>query len=122
VRSCWGLNTVAEGWYIPVIEARLWVARTGRSWRDPDPGSGNWHATYVRFSRGDKIGVWRRIIAAISDDAVLEALLTDSTGVLPDEHAAGAEEKAPSARAACVRIVCATSRPGPFGRGRRSLG
>ena len=47
------------------IEAVLWIARTGSPWRDSDSALGNWHATYTRFSRWGKKGVWQRIIAAI---------------------------------------------------------
>jgi putative transposase len=75
------------------IEAVLWIARTGSPWRDLDPALGNWHATYTRFSRWGKKGVWQRIIAAISDDADLEALLIDSTVVRAHQHAAGAQKK-----------------------------
>ena len=75
------------------VEAVLWIARTGSPWRDLDPALGNWHATYTRFSRWGKKGVWQRIIAAISDDADLEALLIDSTVVRAHQHAAGAQKK-----------------------------
>ena len=77
------------------IEAVLWIARTGSPWRDLDPALGNWHATYTRFSRWGKKGVWRRIIAAIRTDADLEALLIDSTVVRAHRHAAGAQKKTP---------------------------
>jgi transposase len=33
-----------------------------------DSALGNWHATYTRFSRWGKKGVWQRIIAAIRHD------------------------------------------------------
>ena len=81
------------------IEAVLWIARTGSPWRDLDPALGNWHATYTRFSRWGKKGVWQRIIAAIRTDADLEALLIDSTVVRAHQHAAGAQKKdGPQAR------------------------
>ena len=34
-----------------VVEAVLWVMRTGRPWRDLSSELGHWHRTYVRFSR-----------------------------------------------------------------------
>lgn len=75
------------------IEAVLWIARTGSPWRDLAPALGNWHATYTRFSRWGKKGVWQRIIMAIRHDADLEALFIDSTVVRAHQHAAGAQKK-----------------------------
>lgn len=75
------------------IEAVLWIARTGSPWRDLPPALGNWHATYTRFSRWGKAGVWQRVIHAVSEDADLETLLIDSTIVRAHQHAAGAQKK-----------------------------
>jgi transposase len=75
------------------IEAVLRIARTGSPWRDLAPALGSWHATYTRFSRWGKKGVWQRIIAAVRTDADLEALLIDSTVVHAHQHAAGAQKK-----------------------------
>ena len=75
------------------IEAVLWIARTGSPWRDLDAALGNWHATYTRFSRWGKKGVWQRVIEAISEDVDLEALFIDSTVVRAHQHAAGAQKK-----------------------------
>ena len=57
------------------MEAVLWIARTGSPWRDLPPELGNWHATFTRFSRWRRKGVWQRVIDAISDDEKLQALL-----------------------------------------------
>jgi transposase len=75
------------------LEAVLWIARTGSPWRDLPPALGNWHATYTRFSRWGKKGVWQRVIDAISNDVDLEALFIDSTVVRAHQHAAGAQKK-----------------------------
>jgi len=75
------------------VEAVLWIARTGSPWRDLDPALGNWHATYTRFSRWGKKGVWQRVIEATRDDVDLEALFIDSTAVRAHQHAAGAQKK-----------------------------
>ena len=74
------------------VEAVLWIARTGSPWRDMDPALGNWHATYTRFSRWGKKGVWQRVIKAVSNDVDLEALFIDSTVVRAHQHAAGAQK------------------------------
>ena len=75
------------------VEAVLWIARTGSPWRDLDPALGNWHATYTRFSRWSKKGVWQRVIQAVSKDRDLQALFIDSTVVRAHQHAAGAQKK-----------------------------
>jgi putative transposase len=75
------------------VEAVLWIARTGSPWRDLDPALGNWHATYTRFSRWGKKGVWQRVIKAVGNDVDLEALFIDSTVVRAHQHAAGAQKK-----------------------------
>ena len=75
------------------LEAVLWIARTGSPWRDLPPALGNWHATYTRFSRWGKKGVWQRVIEAISEEVDLEALFIDSTVVRAHQHAAGAQKK-----------------------------
>ncbi len=75
------------------VEAVLWIARTGSPWRDLPPALGNWHATYTRFSRWGKKGVWQRVIKAVSNDVDLEALFIDSTVVRAHQHAAGAQKK-----------------------------
>ena len=85
------------------IEAVLWIARTGSPWRDLPPALGNWHATYTRFSRWGKAGVWQQVINAVREDADLEALLIDSTIVRAHQHAAGAQKKkAPNRSGACA--------------------
>ena len=75
------------------VEAVLWIARTGSPWRDLDPALGKWHATYTRFSRWGKTGVWQRVIEAVSKDRDLEAMFIDSTIVRAHQHAAGAKKK-----------------------------
>lgn len=75
------------------LEAVLWIARTGSPWRDLPAALGNWHATFTRFSRWGKKGVWQRLIEAVSDDVDLEALFIDSTVVRAHQHAAGAQKK-----------------------------
>lgn len=75
------------------LEAVLWIARTGAPWRDLPSSFGNWHSVFTRFSRWVKKGTWQRVIAKVSDDADLEALLIDSTIVRAHQHAAGAKKK-----------------------------
>jgi putative transposase len=45
------------------IEAVLWIGRTGAPWRGLPAELGNWHTTFVRFSRwakrGSGIACWK---------------------------------------------------------------
>lgn len=75
------------------VEAVLWVMRTGIPWRDLPTELGNWHSTYVRFSRWRDAGVWERMASALSGDADLEQLFIDSTIVRAHQHSAGAQKK-----------------------------
>ena len=75
------------------VEAVLWVMRTGIPWRDLPPEFGNWHSTFVRFSRWRDTGVWERMASALSGDADLEQLFIDSTIVRAHQHSAGAQKK-----------------------------
>jgi transposase len=76
-----------------VIEAVLWIARTGAPWRDLPAELGNWHTTYTRFNRWCKRGRWLAIMSVFGVDRDLEALMIDSTVVRAHQHAAGAQKK-----------------------------
>ena len=75
------------------IEAVLWIGRTGAPWRDLPAELGNWHTTYVRFSRWAAKGVWDRVFEALSQDQDLEEVMLDSTAIRAHQHAAGAQKK-----------------------------
>ena len=44
-----------------VLEAVLWIARTGSAWRDLPPTFGNWNTVFKRYRDWVKAGVFRRI-------------------------------------------------------------
>ena len=75
------------------VEAILWIMRTGSPWRDLPAEFGNWHRTYVRFSRWREKGVFERIAQAMRGDADMEYLFIDSTIVRAHQHSAGAQKK-----------------------------
>ena len=75
-----------------LVEAVLWIARTGAPWRDLPAVFGNWNSLFRRFSRWRQKGVWDRLLKAVSDDPDFESLILDSTVVRAHQHAAGAKK------------------------------
>lgn len=84
------------------VEAVLWLMRTGSPWRDLPAEFGNWHRTYVRFSRWREKGVFERLAQALRGDADMEYLFIDSTIVRAHQHSAGAQKK-PAVRTSVAR-------------------
>lgn len=56
------------------VDAVLFLARSGISWRDLPPEFGKWNSVYVRFARWRASGVWERIAASMGDDALIAEL------------------------------------------------
>lgn len=75
------------------INAVLWIARTGASWRDLPSRFGRWYSVYTRFNRWSKKGVWQKVHEALQE-VDLDWLMLDSTIVRAHQHAAG-QKKAP---------------------------
>lgn len=75
-----------------VVEAVLWLVRTGIPWRDLPEDFGLWNSVFRRFSRWSRKDVWRRIFAALSDDPDFEYLIVDSTIVRAHQHASDAKK------------------------------
>ena len=82
------------------VEAVLWRARCGVSWRDlPAERFGPWHTVYARFRRWRQAGVWPHVLAQVQNATGLHRLMVDSTAVRAHQVAAGAKKKtAPSGR------------------------
>jgi transposase len=73
----------------PVIEAILWILRTGAPWRDLPRAYGPWKSVYTRFRRWTLSGVWPRILAALSAQRDDESFLVDATIVRAHQDASG---------------------------------
>jgi transposase len=74
------------------LDALLWMARSGRRWRDPPERFGNYHSVKRRYYRWIKMGVLDAVLAALAREADLEWLMIDSTIVRAHQHAVGARK------------------------------
>lgn len=81
------------------VEAVLWIARTGRPWRDLPSQFGPWNSVYQRFARWSRSGVWHRVFAPLAQDADFEEVFIDGTIVRAHQPAAGAPQKKGTKRA-----------------------
>lgn len=71
------------------LEAVLWIARTGRPWRELPSEFGKWFTAYARFRRWTQKGVWVRVFAALSKHGDCEYALIGKTiqKITPTPHA-----------------------------------
>src|SRR5579883_640673 len=72
-----------------MLQAMLWIHRTGAPWRDLPPEYGPWKSVYTRFRRWCQQGVWCRVLAHLSQDRDEESRMIDSTITRAHQHAAG---------------------------------
>ena len=89
-----------------VLDAVLWINRTGAPWRDLPEEFGNWNSVWRQFRRWCLSGVWDIILQALADGGgELDALqMIDSTTSRAHRCAAG-EKGGPRCRRSAVREV-----------------
>ena len=79
------------------LNALLYVAKEGCTWRGLPERFGNWHTVYVRVNRWAKRGVLERVFAELQGDQLqsldLEALSLDSTIIKLHADGSGALRK-----------------------------
>ena len=80
-----------------IVNAILWLTRTGAPWRDlPPERYGSWKTVYSRFRRWSEQGIWNQVFEALLEEAQRRGDLDwdlhhiDSTIVRAHQHAAGA--------------------------------
>ena len=80
-----------------ILNAILWIVRTGAPWRDLPERYGSWNTVASRFYRWVKAGVWQRVLEALQQQADAEGRIdwekhsVDSTIIRAHQHAAGAK-------------------------------
>lgn len=97
-----------------MVEAMLWILRTGAPWRDLPSAYGPWKSVYTRFSRWSAKGVFALLVEALSRDRDTEGYSIDATIVRAHQDASGAaKEGGPRNRPFARRSV----HEGPRNRG-----
>lgn len=83
-----------------VVEAMLWILRTGAPWRDLPSAYGSWKTVYTRFSRWSASGALAQLFEALARERDGEGFMIDATIVRAHQDASGAAKKgAPRNRA-----------------------
>lgn len=73
-----------------MVNAMLWVLRTGAPWRDLPEHYPPWTSVYTRFSRWSTQGIWTRVLQQLSEQADGEGFHIDGTIVRVHQDAHGA--------------------------------
>ena len=77
----------------PMVEAMIWVLRTGAPWRDLPSAYGPWQSVYTRFSRWSAAGVLAALFEALARERDREGYLIDATIVRAHQDASGAAKE-----------------------------
>ncbi len=77
----------------PIVEAMLWILRTGAPWRDLPSSYGPWESVYTRFSRWSASGVLALLFEALARERDGEGYLIDATIVRAHQDASGAAKE-----------------------------
>ncbi len=74
-----------------MLNAMLWVARSGAPWRDLPDYYPSWKTVYTRFRRWQMAGVWDNVLEHVSVSPDFENIMIDATIVRVHQHGAGAK-------------------------------
>lgn len=84
-----------------MLDAALWIMKTGAQWRDLPERFGPWQSAYDRFRRWRLAGTLDRVVAHLQRDLDRDGLIDwsafciDSTSVRASRSAAGARKRGP---------------------------
>jgi transposase len=79
-----------------ILDALLWLGKTGAPWRDLPERFGPWRTVATRFYRWTRAGLWERILSALRQLADArghidwEVHMVDGTSVRAHRHVGGA--------------------------------
>ena len=88
-----------------MVEAMIWMLRTGAPWRDLPAEYGPWKSVYTRFSRWSQQGILERIFNELAEDRDAEGYMIDGTIMRAHQDASGAAKKKADKRLAALAAV-----------------
>jgi transposase len=74
-----------------MLNAMLWINKTGAPWRDIPERFGPWQTVYSRFRLWIKNDVFTEMFKSLTVDADMQNVSVDSTSCKAHQHAAGAK-------------------------------
>ena len=77
-----------------MLNAMVWIARSGAPWRDLPERYGPWETVYSRFRKWIEDGYLDNIFRVLSLEAELQELSLDASIVKAHQHSAGAKQGA----------------------------
>jgi transposase len=80
--------------HLPMVNAIVWIARSGAPWRDLPERYGPWETVYTRFRELINNGVLALMFSELNIDADMQDLSLDSTSVRVHQHGTGAKKGA----------------------------
>jgi len=72
-----------------MINAVIWILKTGAPWRDLPDRYGPWSSAYSRYTRWTKRGLWEKLLLGLSSDRDEEELMIDGSYVRVHQHGSG---------------------------------
>ena len=75
-----------------MLNAMVWIVRSGAPWRDLPERYGPWETVYSRFSKWIDDGILDNIFRILSLEAELEDLSIDASIVQAHQHSAGVKK------------------------------
>lgn len=88
-----------------MLNAMIWLARSGAAWRDLPERYGPWTSVYSRFRKWIEDGILDNIFRVLSLEAELGDLSIDATIVQAHQHSAGAKKGGLQAKSDTAEVV-----------------